>query len=274
MEQPKPVKVITPDPLTVREYWGELKKYRSLIWVFAWQEIKTQYAQTYFGIAWAVLRPLIILSIFTVLFNYLLKIQTTSPYYLFAFSGMIAWNFFQQIAINASGAIAQRQSLIRKMYFPKLILPLSKVLTAGVETLVSLIIIFAMMLLEWFPVTWKFAMFPFFLLLNICCGLAVAFWMNALNIRYRDLSQIVMPLISIGIWFTPVFFPTTIIPQQYYFLMYLNPMAGIIEGFRFALLGEAFPNSWYFVSIGIMLFLFFTGAWYLTRVEDEIVDYG
>jgi len=153
-------------------------------------------------------------------------------------------------------------------------LPLSKVLVAGVEALVSLGIIFAMMLFEWFPLSIKFLSFPFFFLLNICCGLAVALWMNALNIRYRDLNQIVMPIIGIGIWFTPVFFPTTIIPSHYHFLVYLNPMAGIIEGYRFALLGEAFPHYWYFVSIGVMMILFFTGAWYLTRVEDEIVDYA
>ncbi len=274
MNEQKPVKIITPEPFTIGEYWSEMVKYRSLIWVFALQEIKTTYAQTYFGIAWAVLRPLMILSIFTVLFNYLLKIETTSPYYLFAFSGMIAWNFFQNIASTASSAIMQKQNLIRKMYFPKMVLPLSKVLVAGVEALVSLAIIFAMMLFEWFPLSIKFLSLPFFILLNICCGLAVALWMNALNIRYRDLNQIVMPIISIGIWFTPVFFPTTIIPPQYHFLVYLNPMAGIIEGYRFALLGEPFPHYWYFVSIGVMMFLFFTGAWYLTRVEDEIVDYA
>jgi lipopolysaccharide transport system permease protein len=133
MSEQKPVKIITSEPFTIAEYWRELLKYRSLIWVFAWQEIKTTYAQTYFGIAWVVLRPLMILSIFTVLFNYLLKIETTSPYYLFAFSGMIAWNFFQNIASSASSAIMQKQNLIRKMYFPKMVLPLSKVLVAGVR---------------------------------------------------------------------------------------------------------------------------------------------
>ncbi len=274
MTTPKPVKIITPEPLSIREYWSEMLKYRSLIWVFALQEIKTQYAQTYFGIAWVVLRPMVILSIFTVLFNYLLNIQTTSPYYLFAFSGMIAWNFFQNIASTASTAIMQKQNLIRKMYFPKLILPLAKVLVSGVEALVSLAIIFVMMLVEWHPLSWKIFSLPFFIALNIFCGLMVAMWMNALNIRYRDLNQIVTPIIGIGIWFTPVFFPTTIIPPQYHFLVYLNPMAGIIEGYRFALLGEAFPNGWCFISIAVMTALFFAGTWYLTRVEDEIVDYA
>lgn len=271
---PKPVKVITPDPLSIREYWNEMVKYRSLVWVFAWQEIKTQYAQTYFGLAWVVLRPLVILSVFTVLFNFLLNIKTSSPYFLFAFSGMVAWNFFQNIASNASTAIVQRQNLIRKMYFPKMILPLSKVLVAVVELGASLLILSVMMIVVLhFPGAGVLTL-PLFIALNIMCGLAVAFWMNALNVRYRDLNQIILPLLGIAIWFTPVFFPTTIIPPQYHFLVYLNPMAGIIEGYRYALLGEPFPAWQYFPAVAIIVFMALLGAWYLTRVEDEIVDHA
>jgi lipopolysaccharide transport system permease protein len=269
----KPI-IITAEPDSIKQYAAKLWKFRSLIWVFAWQEIKTTYAQTYFGIAWVVLRPLIILSVFTVLFNFLLNIQTTSPYYLFAFSGMIAWNFFQNIASNASSAIMQKQNLIRKMYFPKMILPLAKVLVAGVEAAVSLLIILVMMIVTGHLPSVKILALPLFLILNIGCGLAVALWMNALNIRYRDFNQIIIPLLGIGIWFTPVFFPTTIIPPQYHFLVYINPMAGIIEGFRYALLNEPFPSEWYFISIAVTMLLLLAGGWYLTKVEDQIVDYA
>jgi lipopolysaccharide transport system permease protein len=269
----KPLKVFTAKPLTIGEYLLRLIKYRGLIWVFAYQEIKSLYAQTYLGLIWIILRPLMILAIFTVLFNYLLNIQTTAPYYLFAFSGMIAWNFFQQIAMTASYAIIEKQQLIRKMYFPKLILPLSKVIVAGVEALVSLLIIFAMMRYADFPLTTHILAFPLFILLNICAGLAIAFWMNALTVRYRDLNQIVMPIISIAIWFTPVFFPTTLIPPQYHWLIFVNPMAGIIEGFRFALLGQPFPDPRYFISIGLLLIFMLAGIRYLSVIEDEIVDY-
>ena len=115
---------------------------------------------------------------------------------------------------------------------------------------------------------------PLFVALNIMCGLAVAFWMNALNVRYRDLNQIILPLLGIAIWFTPVFFPTTIIPPQYHFLVYLNPMAGIIEGYRFALLGEPFPVWQYFPAVATIVLMALAGCWYLTRVEDEIVDHA
>jgi len=153
---------IHPDPIIIREYWIQFLKYKSLVWIFAWQEIKTQYAQTYFGVFWAVLRPVIILSIFTVLFSYLLKIHTASPYILFAFTGMIAWNLFSQIAATASSAISLRQDLIRKMYFPKIILPLSKALVAGVDTFVSLIMFFVLAALVRFPLSWHIFLFPFF----------------------------------------------------------------------------------------------------------------
>lgn len=266
------ITTINSDSITIREYWSRFLKYKSLVWIFAWQEIKTQYAQTYFGVFWAVLRPLIILSIFTVLFSYLLKIQTASPYILFAFTGMIAWNLFSQIAANASSAISLRQDLIRKMYFPKIILPLSKTLVASVDTLVSFAMLFLIAAFLRFPLSWHILLLPFFLFLNICLGLAIAIWMSVLNIRYRDLQQIVMPIISIGIWFTPVFFPTTIIPEQYHFLLYFNPMAGIIAGFRYAILGEAFPDVYYWISFGVVLVLTILAVWSLIRVEDEIVD--
>lgn len=270
----KPIKIITANPPTIAEYWREMKKYRSLIWVFAWQEIKVQYAQTRFGLLWAILRPLFVLLLFTVLFKYLLKVQTESPYHLFAFAGMIAWNFFQQIANNASTAIMQKQQLIKKMYFPKLILPLSKVIVASVEAGVSLLIIGVFMLFDIEVFSLKILSLPVFILLTVLCGLAIAIWMNALNVKFRDLNQIVPTIIGIGIWFTPVFFPTTIIPPQFNIFLYMNPMAGIIKGYRFALLGEPFPEWQFWITIGFTIVLCLIGTWYLTQVEDEIVDYA
>ncbi|MCS6819486.1 MAG: ABC transporter permease [Chitinophagales bacterium] len=269
----KPVKIITPEPPTLREYWFELKKYRSLIWVFAWQEVKVQYAQTKFGLLWAVFRPLFVLLVFTALFKYLLKVQTQSPYHLFAFAGMIAWNYFQNIVNNCSGAIMQKQHLIKKMYFPKMILPLSKLLVVSVETGISILLMLVFMLVDIEFFSLRIITLPLFVFLNICCGMAVALWMNALNIRFRDLLQIVPTVVGIGIWFTPVFFPTTIIPPQFNFFLYANPMAGVIQGYRFALLGEPFPVWQYWITIALSFIFCLWGAWYLTRVEDKIAEY-
>jgi lipopolysaccharide transport system permease protein len=268
------IRIITPNPFTLKEYWTLMRKHRSLIWVFALQEIKTMYAQTYLGIVWSVVRPLITLLIFTIIFNFFLNVKTQSPYYLFAFVGMMAWNLFAQIATQASSAVVQKQQLIRKMFFPKMILPLAKTIVVSVEFGVSLVMMFLFMVYERMMPGMHFLAFPLFVVLNVVVGLAIAIWMNALTIRFRDLNQLVPTIIGIGIWVTPVFFPTTIIPEQFNVFVYLNPMAGVIKGYRYALLGEAFPEPAYWWSMATFSLLFLAGIWYFIQVEDEMVDYA
>ena len=270
----KPVKILASTPLSLSQYWGELRRFKSLVLVFTQQELRGMYAQTYFGLFWAIIRPLFTLAIFTVIFRFFLKVPTQTPYYLFAFTGMVAWNLFSQIAIQASTAVLQKQTAIRKMYFPKLVLPLSKTLIALAEAAISLIILFGFMIYERTAIGLNFLTLPFFILLTVLCGLAVASWMNALNIRFRDLNQIVPTIIGIGIWLTPVFYPTTVIPQGYEIFAYINPMTGIVKGYRFALLGEAFPELNYWWAIGITILTALAGLWYFTRVEDKMVDYA
>jgi lipopolysaccharide transport system permease protein len=184
---------------------------------------------------------------------------------------MIAWNLFSNITNNASSAILQKQNLIRKMYFPKLILPLSKIIIACVEAGISILILFILLLIERVSLTGNLLLLPFFILLNVVCGYSVAIWMN---IRFRDLNQILPTIIGIGVWVTPIFYPTTIIPKGFEFFAYANPMAGIIKGYRFALLGEQFPEISYWYSIAIMLAVGLVGTWYFCRVEDSMVDYA
>jgi lipopolysaccharide transport system permease protein len=267
------VRVITSNPFTIKEYWTLMRKHRSLVWVFVLQEIKAMYAQTYLGIIWSMVRPLITLLIFTIIFSFFLNVKTQSPYYLFAFVGMMAWNLFAQIATQASSAVLQKQQLIRKMFFPKMILPLAKTIVVSVEFGVALAMLFVFMIYERFVPSIQIIIFPLFLALNVVVGLAVAIWMNALTIRFRDLTLLIPTVIGIGIWVTPVFFPTTIIPEQYNLFIYLNPMAGVIKGYRYALLGEAFPESAYWWSMIVFVLLFFVGIWYFIQVEDDMVDY-
>jgi lipopolysaccharide transport system permease protein len=171
-------------------------------------------------------------------------------------------------------SITQRQDIIRKMYFPKMILPFSRALVIGVDSAISLAILFVFILIEQLPLTFNLLSLPLFIALNVICGMAVALWMNILNIRYRDLNQIIPSIIGICIWLTPVYYPTTIVPPQYDFIIYANPIAGIIKGFRFALLGESFPDWQYFPSIIFMLIAAALGARQFIRVEDTMVDYG
>jgi lipopolysaccharide transport system permease protein len=273
MESKTAPKIISAEPATLIAYFQTFMKYKNLVWVFAEQELKTTYAQTYLGLFWAILRPLFTLLIFTLIFKHFLHVPTKSPYHLFAFTGMIAWNFFSQIVGNASSAIIQKQSLIRKMYFPKIILPLSKTVVVSVETGISFIILFILFLIDYTPISSNIFWLPLFIVLTAICGFSIAVWMNTMNVKFRDLNQILPAIIGVAIWVTPVFYPTTIIPQEYSFLLFFNPMAGIIKGYRFAILGEGFPEWQYWVSIGTTLVLAITGVWRLSRVENEMVDY-
>lgn len=269
-----PIKLITSQPLSLKEYWREVVKYKSLIFVFAHQEIKAIYAQTYFGMFWSIFRPLITLAIFSLIFNYFLKVPTEKPYYIFAFAGILAWNLFSQITNNASSVVLNQQNIIRKMYFPKLILLLSKVLVSGVDFAVSLFILFVMILLEGRILGWYIFFLPIFILLNVLCALCIALWMNALNIRFRDLHQIIPALIGMAIWVTPVFYPTTIIPKGYEIFIFANPMAGIIKGYRFTLIGDSFPEWQYWPAIFFVCLLCILGSWYFIQEEDKMVDYA
>lgn len=269
-----PIKIHSNKPATIKEYWAEMLKHKSYIRVFAQQEIVAQYTQTYFGLVWVFAKPLVTLTVFTIIFRYFLKVPTQSPYYLFAFTGMIGWNLFSQIAFNAGSAIQQKQTVIRKMYFPKLLLPLSKVLVAMVETAISLLILFVLIIFENIPLGWHMLALPLFLLLNIFCGLAVAVWLNALNIYFRDLNQLVPTIMGVGVWLTPVFYPVTIIPAGYEFFLYLNPLACIIGGYRYALLNEAFPGTAYWGTMAVVIAILVLGIKYFINKESEMVDYS
>lgn len=249
-------------------------KFRSFALTFAWQELKVQYTQTIFGALWALLRPLMILLIFTFIFADVIPIKGLKyPYPLFAFSGLMAWNYFSFIVNNGGTAIAGNQQLIRKIYFPKIILVLSKVLVGGVEFAATVLLMVCMILILHFSISINLLWLPFFLLLNIITGFTLAVWLNALSVRFRDLNHFVPQLIGFLIWLTPVFYPVTLVPESYGFLLYLNPLVGIIQGYRFSILGDAFPGVQYFYSFGVIILLMIGGLLLFIRVEDEMPDY-
>ncbi len=254
----------------------DLKKlltYRALIYIFAIRDIKVQYAQTFLGVLWSLIQPLTALFIFTFFFSYIVKVDTGGiPYSLFAFSGMISWYFFSSLMAQTGTSLMQSQYLIRKIYFPKLILPISKSLSCFVEFGISLLLLLVMMLVWGYVPTLSILWFPVVILLNIITGLSVGLWLSALTVRYRDFYHIIPYLINFGIWLTPVFYPATLIPQKIHFLIYLNPMAGIVSAYRWCLLGGSMPSGYYLISLGIVLFIFITGLFYFKKIEDQIAD--
>lgn len=247
--------------------------YRNILFTLSVRDIKAKYSQTFLGILWSVLQPLTGLLIFTIFFAKLIKVDTHGiPYPLFAFTGMIAWYFFVFIVNQGGMSLVDSEYLLKKIYFPRLILPISKVLVGLVDFGISVILLLVIMIISGHLPKLTLVYFPIFLGLTILSGLSVAIWLSALTIRFRDFQHIIPYLVNFGIWMTPVFYPTTLIPQKYQFVLYLNPMAGIIGGFRWCLLGDVRPPIQYLVGIIIMVLVFITGLIYFDRIEREIVD--
>jgi lipopolysaccharide transport system permease protein len=274
MSPNKPSQIISSRPPGIAEYIRLLAQYRHMIWVFTLQEFKTQYVQTRLNLFWIILRPLMVLALFTFIFDRLIHIPGLSyPYPLFAFSGLIIWNNFSFLVNNVGNAIINNQSLIKKIYFPRLIIPLSMLLISLVELGVSLLLLFALMLIMGQPLTWRVLFLPVFIGINIQVGMAIAIWLNTLNIRYRDLHQFVPTLIGFMIWLTPVFYPVYLIPKDYSFILYLNPVAASIQGCRWALLGDPLPSIYYLPAILASTMVLIAGLLTFMKAEGDIVDY-
>jgi len=266
-------KIIDSRNTVLRLDFKKLYAYRSLIMIFAFRDLKVQYAQTFLGILWSLLQPLTGLLIFTFFFNYVIKVDTGGiPYPLFAFSGMISWYFFSSLMAQSGTSLMQSQYLIRKIYFPKLVLPVSKSLSCFAEFFIAfLLLVFLMIIWGYYP-SLNIVFLPFFVLANLFTGLAVGLWLSALTIRYRDFYHIIPYILNFGIWLTPVFYPTTLLPESIRFLLYFNPMAGVISGFRWSLLGGAPPSPYYLVSLVLVLIIFISGLFYFRKMETKIAD--
>jgi len=256
------------------DYILKVYQYRSLIFTLARRDVKVQYAQTFLGLLWSIIQPLTSLLVWVFFFDKLIKVDTGDiPYPLFAFSGMMGWYYFTNIFNHAGTSLVNSQDLIRKIYFPRIILPLSKVLVGFVEFFISLLLLFMMMLIMGRLPSWQILFLPLFILLNIISGLAFGLWLSALTIRYRDFQHIIPFFVYIGIWLTPVFYPSTLIPSQYSFFIYINPVAAVIAGYRWSLFaGESF-SPYYLTSFIPMVFILITGFVYFRRNEYTIADH-
>lgn len=245
-----------------------------MIGTLARRELKIKYAQTLLGLLWTALQPLSGLLIFYFFFNRVIKLEgiPESGYATFAFTGMTSWYFFSYIVYQASFSLMQAQDLIKKIFFPKLILLLSKVLVGLVDLGISILLLFVIMLIHGIVPSWQIVFLPLFILLNALVGLAVSVWLSALTVRNRDLQHIVPYLVNFGIWLTPVFYPGTLIPDAFKSLLYLNPMTGVIEGFRWSIWNYGALNMGHALGIGLSLIVLVTGVMYFKKVEDNMAD--
>lgn len=247
--------------------------YKQLIYLFAKRDIKIKYAQTYIGLVWSILQPIVGVIILTYFFGRLLNIGSDgSPYPLFVLSGLIVWYYFSNIVARSSISLIESQHLLKKVYFPKLILPFSKALAGLTDFLIWFVMLIALMLFYGIIPSYKIIFLPFFVFFTILTGLTVGIWLSALTYRYRDLIHIIPYLIGFSILVTPVFYPVSILPKNFDLILFLNPMAGIIAGFRWSILGTGTFALKYFIGIVPMLVLFLLSLVYFNKIDGKIAD--
>ncbi len=275
---PLPVTVIRPKrgmaSLELREVW----EYRELLLFLAWRDIMVRYKQTALGVTWVLLQPVVTILVFGVLFGGLLHVPSGDvPYPVFSFAALLPWNFFAGALNRSSTSLVGSANLITKVYFPRLIVPLSAVLSGFVDLAVSFVVLALLMAYYGIGVTPALLLLPVFALWAALTALAFGLWLSALNVRYRDINYLVPFLVQIWMYVTPVIYGTTLIPARFRFLLGLNPMTGVVEGFRWALLGSAGQTLqvqvWiYGLSILVLVVTLISGLIYFRTTERTFAD--
>lgn len=255
----------------------ELFDYKDLFYTLSYRDFKVKYAQTFLGILWAFLKPALTLLVFILVFSKGIEVNTQGiPYSLFAICGISVWTYFSNVMSESGSSIISAQSMVQKIYFPRLIIPLSKALVGLIDLMITLTFLVLLMIFYGYPLSANAFLFPFFVLIAIISALGVGIWLSALTIRFRDFQQIVPFLVRSGMFITPVAYPASIIidkiPDWAVVIYFLNPMAGVIEGMRWSILGGNVPSSYSFVSFSIIGILFVTSIFYFKKVEKVIAD--
>jgi lipopolysaccharide transport system permease protein len=242
---------------TEKNYWKDLWRYRELFYFIAWRDILVRYKQTAIGVAWSVIRPFLTMVVFTVLFGRLAKFPSEGvPYPIMVYAAMLPWQFFSNSLAEASNSLIDNASMLTKVYFPRLVIPASSVIVSLVDFLISSVILMLLMLWYGFLPSWRLLSLPVFLLLAFAASFGFSLWLAALNVKYRDFRYVVPFIVQFGLYISPVGFASSIIPEQWRLLYSLNPMVGVIDGFRWAILGG---DSWIYWP-GFILSLTLTGV--------------
>src|SRR5450756_526940 len=258
--------------LDLRELWS----YRELLYFLTWRDILVRYKQAVIGVAWAVLQPLLTMIVFTVVFNMALGIKSPAsdvPYAVFSFTGLLPWQFFSAALSRSGVSLVGNANLLTKVYFPRLVIPFSAVLAGLVDLGISFLVLIGLMAAYGIAPTWHVVILPLFVVLAIATALAVSLWLSALNVLYRDVQYVIPFLVQLWMFVSPVIYPISSIPAGPLRVAFaLNPLTGVIVGFRWALLGQQFPGGYVWVSLAVVGVLFITGLFYFKRMESVFAD--
>jgi lipopolysaccharide transport system permease protein len=263
-----------------KNYWKDLWRYRELFYILSWRDLKVRYKQTIIGIVWSVLRPLLTMMIFTFVFGQIAKFEAPPgvKYSVLVFAGLLPWQFFAAGLSEASNSLVGNERLISKVYFPRMIIPAASVITSLVDFMISLVLMF--ILLIWYKVvpSINLIFLPLFIIMAFFASFGVGLWLTALNVKYRDFKHVVPFIVQLGLYISPVGFTSTeaakIIPEKFRLLYYLNPMAGVIDGFRWCFFGEKTPMNLngMLISLAVIIFFLLIGIRTFRKMEKSFAD--
>lgn len=268
-------KLIIEPGRTERNYWQDLWRYRELFYILSWRDIKVRYKQTVVGAAWAIVRPLLTMVVFTVVFSRIagLPSEGAAPYPILVYAAMLPWQFFANALSEASNSLIGNANLITKVYFPRLIIPASSVITAFVDFAISFLLLLGLMILYQYAPSWRLVFLPAFILLAFFTAFGVGLYLTALNVRYRDFRYIIPFIVQFGLYISPVGFSSSVVPADWRWAYNLNPMVGIIDGFRWCILGETpLDTASLLSSTAVATTFTWIGVRYFRKMEKSFAD--
>lgn len=259
----------------VLHYWRDVWLYRELFWFLVWRDILVRYKQTVIGVAWSLIRPLVTMIVFTVIFGYLAKLPSDGiPYPLLVFAAMLPWNFCANALTESSGSLIGNANLLTKIYFPRIIIPVSSIIVSLIDFAISLVIMAGTMMWYGYLPDWRIVTVPIFLFLAFLPVAGAGLWFSSLNVKYRDFRYVVPFMLQFGLYVSPVGFASSIVPEKWRLLYALNPMVGVIDGFRWAFLRGAIELNWLglVLSTALSLTLLVSGLWFFRKTERVLAD--
>ena len=261
---------------TEKNYWTDLWRYRELFYILSWRDIAVRYKQTIIGIAWSVIRPVLTMLIFTVVFGTIANLPSegAAPYAIMVFAAMLPWQFFSNSLSESSNSLITNSSLISKIYFPRLIIPASSVIVGLIDFAISFVILLILMVVLQFLPGWQMIFLPFFVILAFAVSFGIGVFITALNVKYRDFRYVVPFIVQLGLYISPVGFSSSVIPEKWRLLYSLNPMVGVIDGFRWCIIGEssAIYMPGFILSIVFTIIMLYVAIRYFRKTEKKFAD--
>jgi len=262
---------------TEKNYWKDLWRYRELFYILSWRDIKVRYKQTTLGVLWAIIRPLLTMLVFTFVFGRLAKMPPggNAPYAIIVFAGLLPWQFFANSLTESSNSLIGNEKLITKVYFPRLIIPVSSVITSFIDFLISFVILLALFIFYHYTPPIKIFIIPVFWIIAFLASFGPGLYLTALNVKYRDFRYIIPFIVQFGLFVSPVGFSSSIVPEKWQSLYALNPMVGVIDGFRWCIVKDA-PNPLlhypFYISLAVTIFFCWLAIYQFRKMEKNFAD--